>query len=53
MDYQAIIYERIRLYNEELEKTKRLLDKNLRAIKEHVVEVVLQELEFLLIEFQE
>ena len=53
MDCQAIIYERIRLYNEELEETKNILDENLRAMKKYLIETVLQELEFLLIEFQE
>ena len=53
MDCQAIIYERIRLYNEELEKTRKLLNKDLRAMKEYVIEAVLQELENLLIEVQE
>ena len=53
MDAQIIIYKRIELYNKELEKTLLLEDKQLREMKKFVIESILQELDILLIEFQE
>ena len=53
MDAQEIIYKRIELYNEELEKAKKNPDMALRGMKEYLIKTVLQELDVLLIEFQE